>query len=84
MGCHREIESAQVIARFREVVGPQVAARASVDSLTNGKLTLVVPETAWKQELSSSKYDLIKRLNDRAGRNVVRDIYFVVNSRKKD
>jgi predicted nucleic acid-binding Zn ribbon protein len=84
MGCRKEIESAQVIASWKEVVGPQVAARASVESLTNGKLTLAVPEAAWKQELINSKDDLIKRLNDSAGRHVVREIYFVVNSRKKD
>ena len=84
MGCRKKIESAQVIARFREVVGPQVAARAKIESLTNGKLTLVVPEMSWKQELNRSKYDLMKRLNDSAGRNVVREINFVMNSRKKD
>ncbi len=84
MGCRKKIESAQVIARFKEVVGPQVAARATIESLTNGRLTLVVPETTWKQELNRSKDDLIKRLNESAGRNVVREIIFVMNSRKKE
>ena len=62
MGCRKEIESAQVIANWKEVVGPQVAARASVESLSHGKLTLVVPEAAWEKELDLSRDDLIKNI----------------------
>ena len=84
LGCKREIESAQVIASWATVVGPQVAARAQVDSLRDGKLTLVVPDSAWMQELEASSIDLIQRLNDHAGRTVVREIYFAATARKKD
>jgi predicted nucleic acid-binding Zn ribbon protein len=84
MGCRKEIESAQVISSWNAVVGPQVSARARVESLIGGKLALIVPDAAWQQELSDSTPDLIKRLNECAGKNVVREIYFVTESRKKD
>jgi predicted nucleic acid-binding Zn ribbon protein len=66
------------------VVGPQIAARATPESLTNGTLTVVVPEAAWRQELSLSRPRLIEQLNAHAEREVVRDIFFVAVSRRKD
>ena len=84
MGCKREIESAQVVTNWPTVVGSQVAARAKVESLKHGTLTLVVPETAWRQELTDSSDDLIKRVNEHAGRKVVKQIYFAATARKKD
>jgi len=84
MGIVRQLARAQILARWPDVVGPQIAAHAHAESLASGTLTVVVPDAAWRHELTFQKKELIKRLNEAAGRNVVKDIFFVAVSRKRD
>jgi predicted nucleic acid-binding Zn ribbon protein len=84
LGIARKLASGRVMAAFDEWVGPQIAARARPESLMDGTLTLVVPDAAWRQELTMQKVELIDRLNSAAGENVIRDIFFVAVSRRKD
>ncbi len=51
------------------IVGEKIAARTRVGSLVKGKLTVKVASSAWSQELSFLKEDLIRKLN-RAGHDV--------------
>lgn len=84
LGIARKLAGGRVMASFDEWVGPQIAARAKPESLLEGTLTLVVPDAAWRQELTMQKVELIERLNSKAGENVIRDIFFVAVSRRKD
>jgi predicted nucleic acid-binding Zn ribbon protein len=73
-----------VLAVWNDAVGPQIAAHTRAESLRNGSLTVAVPEATWRQELTWQKEDLIRRLNAAVKRDIVRDIYFVAVSRRKD
>jgi len=84
LGIARKLACGRVLAGFSGLVGPQVAARAKPESLVQGVLTLVVPDAAWRQELTMQKVHLIERLNAAAGEKVIRDIFFVAVSRRKD
>ncbi len=60
------VEEAHPTGRLRriwqEVVGPRVAARSEAHSLRDEQLTVVVPSSAWAQELSSLSTRIIPRL----------------------
>ncbi|MBX3181327.1 MAG: DUF721 domain-containing protein [Polyangiaceae bacterium] len=47
---------------WREAVGPRVAARSEARTLVDEQLTVVVPSSAWAQELSSLSARIIARL----------------------
>jgi len=84
LGIARKLAGGRVLACFDDWVGPQIAAKARPESLSEGTLTLVVPDAAWRCELAMQKVQLIERLNVAAGENVIRDIFFVAVSRRKD
>ena len=60
------------------VVGPTIAAHARPHRLQRGVLTVSVDAPEWMQELQFQKQDLRDRLNARAGRTVVRDLYLLL------
>ena len=84
LGWTRKLDGGKVMAIWNEVVGPQVAGRAQPDSFSGGSLTVVVQESAWRYQLSLSKEVLLTQLNTALGRNVVKDLFFVAFSRRKD
>jgi predicted nucleic acid-binding Zn ribbon protein len=71
LGIARKLAGGRVLASFDEWVGPQIAARAKPESLMEGTLTLVVPDAAWRQELTMQKVQLIERINAAAGEHVI-------------
>ena len=83
MGVTRRLEGGTAMARWADVVGPQIAARSEPVSFNRGTLTVAVPEAAWRQELTLEKERLTARLNQALGKNVVRDIYFVAAARNQ-
>lgn len=82
-GIGRKLAQGKMLSQWPQVVGEQVAARATADSIEDGVLTVVVPDSSWRHELTFQKRDMIERLNAAAGQKVVRDIFFVAVSRKK-
>ena len=68
----REIAIWQV---WDEVVGPQVARRARPSSIRDGVLTVTVASGPWLQQLTFLKGEIITRLNEKIGDDLVREIY---------
>ena len=64
------------VAEWPEAVGEAIARRARAVSFHDGQLTVEVEGAAWRHELSVLKRDLIRRLNQRLGGAVVRDLRF--------
>lgn len=58
-----------------EVVGPQVARRARPSAIRDGVLTVTVASGPWLQQLTFLKGEIITRLNEKAGEDLVREIY---------
>jgi predicted nucleic acid-binding Zn ribbon protein len=58
-------------------VGAAVAARAEPAGFRDGILSVRVNGATWMQELQFAKEDIRRRLNQRLGSEVVRDVYFV-------
>jgi predicted nucleic acid-binding Zn ribbon protein len=76
----RQIADHAVWAHWDAVVGPTVAAHARPHRLRRGILLVAVDSPLWMQELQFLKHELRDRLNARAGRAVVRDVFVVLAS----
>lgn len=68
----------QVWRFWEEEVGAAIAARAQPAGYRGGILSVRVSSHAWMQELQFLKESLRERLNQRLGRELIRDIYFVL------
>jgi len=69
----RDIKVWQV---WEEAVGAQIASKASPASIRDGVLTLKVKGSAWMQQLSLMKHEIISHLNSAIGEQVVSDLVF--------
>lgn len=83
LGITRKLDGGRVLSAWAEAVGAQVAARATADSLEGGVLTVVVPDSTWRHELSLSRQEMIDKLNGVLGGRVVKDLYLVATPRRK-
>ena len=80
-GIGGRVAQADVVVRWPELVGPQVARAAVAESVTaDGTLFVRVASAAWRQELSLMAPDIMARLNAgrRAGR--IEKIFWLVGA----
>ena len=77
LGLAERMKEADVVRRFSEIVGDNIAARAEAVSIREGKLVVKVASPVWRQELNYSKQEIIDALNRALNDNIVTDIHFV-------
>jgi len=66
----------EVLSQWDEICPTAIAKHARPTGLRGRKLTLAVNSSAWMNELSFFKKDLIDVLNERAGKEVITEIRF--------
>ncbi|WP_234989206.1 DUF721 domain-containing protein [Demequina sp. NBRC 110052] len=74
MGWAEQIEITSVTARWREVVGDQIADRCEPLGFEDGVLTVKATSTAWATQLTLMKGQLMHRLNEELGRDLVKEL----------
>ena len=84
LGVTKKMAGGKIIGLWSEMVGPKVAERAHPESFSGGTLTVVVPDSSWRHQLSLCREDLKARLNEAVGSRTVKDIYLVAVPRRKD
>lgn len=74
-GISDRIAQASIIPDWEKLVGPQIANVTEPLSITRqGTLFVAVTTNAWMTELSLMEPDLLRRLNERAGRLEIKKI----------
>lgn len=68
----------EIWANWPSIVGPDVARRAVPKSFSRATLVVAVESSTWLQELSYLKDDILERLAEAVGPNVVRNIKLVL------
>jgi predicted nucleic acid-binding Zn ribbon protein len=63
---------------WREAVGEPIARRTETLGVRGGVLWVAVEGSAWMQELSARRPEIVARLAERVGAGVIRDVRFVV------
>jgi hypothetical protein len=67
----------QIMAAWSTAVGARIAARTEPHVFSRGVLTIKVQTTAWQNELTFLKRDLVNRLNQVLGAHVVKELKMV-------
>lgn len=78
-GVADRVEQAQIIPEWGALVGPQIAAVTSPQSITgDGTLFVGVTTNAWMTELSLLEPELLRSLNGKPGRPAVKKIRWLL------
>jgi predicted nucleic acid-binding Zn ribbon protein len=76
LGLSGGIRNHQLLDRWGEIVGPKIAEVSTADRLIDGKLWISVSHPAWRNELVFMKQELIDKVNEAFGEDIVKDIIF--------
>lgn len=71
----KRLEESGIWRVWDETVGRQIAAKARPSRFQDGVLTVMVNSAPWMQQLNFMKRDIAQRLNDRLGKELVREIF---------
>lgn len=82
MGWTEHIEVASVTARWREVIGDQIADHCEPVSFDEGTLLLRASSSAWATQMQLMSGQVRHRLNEEFGREVVKELRFIGPSDK--
>lgn len=66
-----------VISQWKEIVGESVAAISSCENVDNGILYVKVSSSAWRQELSFLKKDILHKIGSHTDCRSITDIVFL-------
>jgi hypothetical protein len=80
LGLERPLKAASLEGLWPEVVGREVAQRTRAGALSRGRLTVLVTDSVWLQQLTMLKPGLIEALNRRLEAPLVRDLFFRVEA----
>ena len=70
----------RAVQEWPEAVGPQIARRARAVRFHDGTLWIEVDGSVWLHQLAMLKRDLVRKLGERLGADLVRDLR-LINSR---
>lgn len=73
-GLREKLDVQELADDWNEVAGDMVARHTKDLALSRGRLVITVDSAPLRQELSYLKEDLIARINERLGREVVREV----------
>ena len=77
LGLEDGLRGWRAVEGWPETVGPNLARRTRAVEYRDGTLLVEVEGSAWMQEMSLLKPQLIQRINARLGADVVRDVRLV-------
>ena len=84
LGVQEKILEQQALGKWKQVVGPQIAASTRADSIRDGVLFVCCKSSMWSNELSLHKTDIISKLNAAVSRKIVKDIRFTARGFRKE
>jgi predicted nucleic acid-binding Zn ribbon protein len=76
-GWEKRLKETNLLNSWNKLFSPPVSEIAKPLRIESGKLFLQVTEPVWKNELSFLKPEILKKLNQYSGDEVVKEILFV-------
>ena len=76
-GLEKEINQQKAIDLWEEVVGQKIKENTEPIEVKFGVLIVKVKNSVWKQELQFQKDDIIKSLNRKLIKTMIRDLRFI-------
>tara|TARA_B110000438_G_C15739512_1_gene617815 strand:+ start:440 stop:715 length:276 start_codon:yes stop_codon:yes gene_type:complete len=75
-GLESGVEQQEALKIWKETVGGSISKNTEPISVKNGILIIKVSNPAWRQELQIQKTEIIKRLNNKLNKNIIKEIGF--------
>lgn len=79
-GFDRKLLEQRALMLWRDVVGPKAAGHTQPTVIAGGQLRVMVSDSVWLTELNFRKPQLIRKLNQRLGAEIVLDVIFRVGT----
>ena len=73
-GLDQKVQEHSVPGYWPEIVGEAVARHAKVERVDAGRLYVTVESAAWRTEVLLRREDILRRLNERLGAEIVKEI----------
>jgi predicted nucleic acid-binding Zn ribbon protein len=78
LGLEEGLRGWRAVEEWPATVGPRLARRTHAVEFRDGTLLVEVEGSTWMHEMGFLKRDLIRRINERLGAAVVRDVRLMV------
>lgn len=75
-GLNSGVEQQKALKLWGEIVGDSIANNTEPMSVKNGTMVIKTTNPVWKQELQIQKTEIIKKLNYRLRKNIIKEIRF--------
>lgn len=76
LGITKKIKRHEIVDQWAEIVGSRIAQATRIDRIEGDKLFVVVSTSAWRNELTFLKKELLNKVNGFLGEEVISDIIF--------
>ena len=76
-GLENEINQQKAIDLWEEVVGPKIKENTEPIEVQFGVMTVKTKNSVWKQELQFQKNNIIKSLNKKLIKTMIKDLRFI-------
>jgi predicted nucleic acid-binding Zn ribbon protein len=76
-GLVQDLAERQLLPKWRELVGEQIAAQVELVDVKEGILMLKTSSAAWKSEINFEKEAIFAKANSLLGKPVIRGIRFI-------
>lgn len=76
LGLGQRMKQQRALEVWSDVVGERIAKAAKAERIERGKLTVRVSKAPWRNELLFLKKEIIAKLNNALGEEVVKEIQF--------
>lgn len=73
-GWSTPVAVSSVLTRWGTLVGAQLASKSKPESFDDGVVVVRCESTAWAVEMRRMKYDIMRRINEELGGEIVKDI----------
>jgi len=80
----KRLKAEMAALRWAEAVGERIAMRTRVEGVEGGTLIVSTESPAWSNEISFRKAQIIRRLNELVGEEVVKDIRCIVGRKREE
>ncbi|RCK73290.1 MAG: hypothetical protein IGBAC_0136 [Ignavibacteriae bacterium] len=75
-GLEEKLKNTSVINLWSEIVGERIAQVTKATRIKDGKLSVNVENSVWRNELIFLKKEIIQKINNRFKEEIVKDIIF--------
>ncbi|PLV58317.1 DUF721 domain-containing protein [Thermotoga sp. KOL6] len=71
-----ELKMRMILREWERLVGPLIARHVKIEKVENGVVHVVCDDSLWMTELSLQKDNLLRLLNEKAGKKLFKDMRF--------